>query len=290
MASSPPRNNSGTGNFDDINLVEAIAAAAAANGDGNGNGSSSPGRQNTNPSNPAFYSLAHGCTIDDLSTDEEEEMDDEQKREGEQRQPKAKQSIPEGGDTAAVVPAVPITAGDLPKSTTSSHNITINSTEDRKDGNKVSVPAATVKEPCMNGTISHGNVQQQQTPMPPTATGHSPPPIYTTVYPPGMYSALAPGQVPPAYMPPPQIHPPASTYIIDASTLSGMPGGAVLIRSSNHHQPAQAVAPVLIITEDAYSEYARRRRALAILAFMLCFFPMIFFLLMLLSTMREGYY
>lgn len=303
-SSPPPPRTQSKGNFDEINLVEGNPAAAGAVGNGGnngGSGSSSPNslprRQNTNQSNPEFYSLAHGCSVDDMSSDDDEEEEttgERAKEEGHQQA--AKTALPDSG---AIVPAAPTTIGTQ-KSPGLEEAKTQKEGTQKSDGvnaNHIAQqpqPQQQRKHPGQAAAQSRPKQQQQQTQAPPPGTtGPSPPPIYTTVYPPGIYSAAPPGHVPPAYMPPPtivhhQIPQSGPAYIIDASALHGMPAAAVLIRQSNA-ESAQAVAPVLVITEDPYSEYARRRRAVAILTFMLCFFPMVFFLLVLLSTIRDGY-
>ncbi|KAI1730202.1 hypothetical protein Ddc_02887 [Ditylenchus destructor] len=137
-------------------------------------------------------------------------------------------------------------------------------------------PISVIIDHAGNQHVAYSPAIGPTTPIPgsTTATGnnvnhHSPPPIYTSFYPPGAYMAH---QVPPAYD---IAGGPQPTYIIDACRLNGAP--AYVIRGDQTH-------PVYIIS--AYNEFARRRRALAFLSFFLLLFPIIIFLIIMLPTIR----
>ena len=235
-----------------------------------------PMLHHSNP--PAFYSLTHGGFSSD--DDESESEEEAAKKKAAFKLESAAQ--PSDGDLPPQQRAEELTAA-----ATALPSLQLPSSVTRSESTVSTAPVSPTNQPNETTHDVSAADQPKQEPRTPPPQHSSPPPIYTTVCPPGIYPAV-PGQVP-CYAAPPHGHPPApaagATYFIDATTLNGMMP-AMLIQAGRHHHhhcDGQSAAPPVFIISDPYAEWARRRRALAILTCTLFLFPMLFFLMILLS-------
>jgi hypothetical protein len=236
MSSSPPPavlNQS----FDEINLTGPPPPA--------------PPRRSFVSNQPAFYSLTHGFSID------EEDEEEEQHQIGDKMPTLTGETTQQNGTVHPAKPSAAETNGSVPNSPPptlmapyplSVANLSVDL--DIDDGHNAGhtngheeVPMDEAgKKPSVNENGETINLECHHSKG--SAPGkHSPPPLYTTTeYPPGIYPAMGPAQVPPCYGAPPlppasqnglqqqQQHQVPAAYIIDASVLNGMP--AVLIRGN----------------------------------------------------------
>lgn len=177
---------------------------------------------------PAFYSITHGFSVDE---DGDEEMVEEKPKMPSMELPASVGAV-DANETNGKTPnegIVPNNQNSPPPSPypLSAVNLLPTDISEEKDG-------IDGKPPPIELASDH-----PQPPSPPH-NHQSPPPIYSTVYPPGIYPApcyAAPQNAAQSQhqQPQGQHHVPAA-YIIDASVLNGMP--AVLIRQGPNGQCA----------------------------------------------------
>nr|CAD2195671.1 unnamed protein product [Meloidogyne enterolobii]CAD2204647.1 unnamed protein product [Meloidogyne enterolobii] len=222
----------------------------------------------TNPQSPAFYSLVSGIEIEESSGDdtfvearselmvkeENKEMVAETKQQYQQQQP----------------PKPPRQA-DIVNSATLETNIEEKQEKVVQQSNKPNELPMLPIAPNAGNEVPPSPLPSDQQPK-----QHSPPPNYTSVYPP---LSQPTGQLPPSCFAGTQggsVYTPKATYYIDGNV-----GGPAIIISQGESKIA---TPVFLFAPDPYGEeYLRRRRALSFLSCTLILLPLFTLLLIILS-------